>query len=259
MVTEVLILLLIISVSITVFFLHKNKVKMRQFEDLQKRERQLGQEMLSVAFETQEAERKRISEDLHDSIGNSLMSLKINLSVLERRGHFLSEPVIRDEMNETVIMLKEKIDRIIKEINPMALEKFGLSNAILQLIDKKINKLYTVNISFEETGTSKRLTPRKELMVYRIVQELITNSIKYNSAWYMWIEFQWQDEALLVQIKDDGLGFSKYYQNRYDPYKTGFGLLNIRNRLKVLNAELEIFTEEGKSCVGITIPYTENT
>lgn len=259
MVTEGLSLLLLVSVGTTVFFLYKNKVKIRQFEDLQKRERQLSQEMLSIAFETQEAERKRISEDLHDSIGNSLMSLKINLSVLERRGHFLSEPVIRDEMNETVIMLKEKIDRIIKEINPMALEKFGLSNAILQLIDKKINKLYTVNISFEETGNSRRLTSRQELMIYRIVQELITNSIKYNSAWYMWIEFHWKDDALLVQIKDDGLGFSKYYQNRYDPYKTGFGLLNIRNRLKVLNAELNIFTEEGKSCVGIMIPYNEKT
>ena len=259
MVTEILAFLLISSLGAVVFFLFKIKEKERQFEELQKRESQLNQEMLSVAFDTQEAERKRISEDLHDSIGNSLMSLKINLSVLERRGHFLSEPVIRDEMNETVIMLKEKIDRIIKEINPMALEKFGLNNAILQLIDKKINKLYTVNISFEETGTSRRLAPKKELMIYRIVQELITNSIKYNSAWYMWIEFNWKADALVVQIKDDGLGFSKYYQNRYDPYKTGFGLLNIRNRLKVLNAELNIFTEEGKSCVGITIPYIENT
>lgn len=259
MVTEILAFLLIFAVGTIVFFLYKKKDKMRQFEELQKRERDLNQEMLSIAFDTQEAERKRISEDLHDSIGNSLMSLKINLSVLERRGHFLSEPVIRDEMNETVIMLKEKIDRIIKEINPMVLEKFGLSNAILQLIDKKINKLYTVNISFEEKGKSRRLAPKKELMIYRIVQELITNSIKYNSAWYMWIEFDWQDNVLVVRIKDDGLGFSKYYQNRYDPYKTGFGLLNIRNRLKVLNAALNIFTEEGKSCVGITIPYIENT
>lgn len=259
MLTILLASLLAISIAAIIFFLFNNRKKIREYEDLQKREHELNQEMLSVAFDTQEAERKRISEDLHDSIGNSLMSLKINLSVLERRGHFLSEPVIRDEMNETVIMLKEKIDRIIKEINPMALEKFGLSNAILQLIDKKINKLYTVNISFDETGTSQRLTPRKELMIYRIVQELITNSIKYNSAWYMWIEFDWQENLLVVQIKDDGLGFSKYYQNRYDPYKTGFGLLNIRNRLKVLNAELNIFTEDGKSCVGITIPYNKNT
>ncbi len=229
-----------------------------EFKDLQKGKDQLNQEMLSIAFETQEAERKRISEDLHDSIGNSLMSLKINLSVLERRGHFLSEPILRDEMNETVIMLKEKIDRIIKEINPMALERFGLTNAILQLIDKKINRLYTVNISFSEAGKSKQLAQKKELMIYRIVQELISNSINCNSAWYMWIEFDWQEDFLVVRIKDDGLGFSKYYQNRYDPYKTGVGLLNIRNRLKVLNAELSIFTEEGKSCAAISIPYIEN-
>ncbi len=258
MLTELLVLLLVAAIATIIFFIVKNRQKIIEFKNLQKRESQLNQEMLSIAFETQEAERKRISEDLHDSIGNSLMSLKINLSVLERRGHFLSEPVIRDEMNETVIMLKEKIDRIIKEINPMALEKFGLTNAILQLIDKKINKLYTVNISFNETGKSKRLAPKKELMIYRIVQELITNSIKYNSAWYMWIEFDWEEDFLVVRIKDDGLGFSKYYQNRYDPYKTGFGLLNIRNRLKVLNAELNIFTEEGKSCVAISIPYSEN-
>ncbi len=259
MVIEILAFLLAVSLAASAFFLFRNRKKVEELDDLQKRESELNQEMLSVAFDTQEAERKRISEDLHDSIGNSLMSLKINLSILERRGHFLSEPVIRDEMNETVALLKEKIDRIIKEINPNVLEKFGLTSAIHQLIDKKINKLYTVNINFEEKGMSRQLTPKKELMIYRIVQELITNSIKYNSAWYMWIEFNWQEHELVIQIKDDGLGFSKYYQNRYDPYKTGFGLLNIRNRLKVLNAELDIFTEEGKSCAGITIPYFENT
>ncbi len=258
MIVEVLVSLLFISVGLNVFFMLKIKQNTVQFKELQKRENQLNQEMLSIAFDTQETERKRISEDLHDSIGNSLMALKIYLSLLERRGHFISEPVIRDEMNETVLMLKEKIDRIIKEINPMVLEKYGLSNAILQLIDKRINKLYTVNISFSEKGKERRLTPQKELMIYRIVQELITNSIKYNSAWYMWIDLDWQTELLVVQIKDDGLGFSRYYQNRYDPYKSGFGLLNIRNRLKVLNADLKIFTEEGKSCAAITIPYKEN-
>lgn len=258
MVVGVLIGLLLLSIAIIVYLAIRYTRVENKFNDFKTREEQLKQEMLSIAFDTQEAERKRISEDLHDSIGNNLMSLKINLSVLERRGHFLTEPVILDDMNETVMQLKEKIDRIIKEINPMVLEKFGLSQAILQLLDKRINRLYTINISFDQKGETKRLEAKKELMVYRIVQELLTNSIKYNSAWYMWIEFDWKPDHLLITIKDDGLGFSKYFQNQYDPYKTGFGLMNIRNRLKVLSAELSIFTEEGKSCSAIHIPYKDN-
>lgn len=258
MLVGVLIGLLLVSIAIIVFLAVRYTRVDKKFNDFRTREEQLKQEMLSIAFETQEAERKRIAEDLHDSIGNNLMSLKINLSVLERRGHFISEPVILDDMNETVMQLKEKIDRIIKEINPMVLEKFGLSQAILQLLDKRMNRLYTINISFDQKGETRRLESKKELMVYRIVQELLTNSIKYNSAWYMWIEFDWKPDHLLITIKDDGLGFSKYFQNQYDPYKTGFGLMNIRNRLKVLGAELSIFTEEGKSCSAIHIPYKNN-
>ncbi|MCC6369954.1 MAG: hypothetical protein IT236_02990, partial [Bacteroidia bacterium] len=221
-------LVLLIMLAI-VFLLYSIKTKQRE------------QNKNTLAFTRQllesiEDERRRIAADLHDSVGNELLSLK---SVYQNRENSI-----------------EKIDNIINDIriigrnlSPVMFDKVGLKVSLEQLaerIQSQNNFLLTAEINY-----NKSLSSKSELQVYRIIQEAVNNMIKHSKASAGKIELNETDTQVLMEIKDSGIGFNT---NAKINNTKSFGLLNMIERSKTINGKLTIDSTEKGTVITIEIP-----
>jgi len=190
----------------------------------------------------QEEERKHIARELHDHIGQDLAAIKIGLQMLERE-YPAMEAGLKDEIRETVQVAEKAISdvrRISATLRPESLDRMGLVPAL----DHEIEYLSGrggIDISFESKNFQVRLTPEKEIAVYRIVQEGITNILKHSQADQAWIRLSRKGKKLSLSIKDDGIGLSPDWEKS----SIGLGLVGIEERVKGLEGKLKITSRKG--------------
>jgi signal transduction histidine kinase len=214
----------------------KNKIimeqKLRQLEDEKK--------LLAAQsiVEGQEQERKRIAYDLHDGIGILLSSARLQFSSIIEKVPKHKE--LLDRANKLIEQAATDIRKISHNMMPGILTKFGLLEAAESLFDQFEDSpdiSATVNI----TGNPVRLTENTEIMLYRIVQELLNNTIKHASAQNIVLHFHFTDK-LQIQYSDDGRGF-----NVDEKMGSGtFGLKSIQSRVNFLSGELTFESKPGK-------------
>jgi signal transduction histidine kinase len=188
-------------------------------------------------LEKGEDERKRIAGDLHDSISHELLSLKNTLST---------------DMNG----VSDKIDAIINDIrdisrnlHPVMFDKIGLVPNIEQLVERLQNQNnFFISTEINYNGT---LSSADELQIYRIIQEALTNIIKYAQAHAAKITIVEQKDKIAIEIKDNGKGFDvKQVLNS----GKAFGLHNIIERSRVIGGEASFHSSSEGTIIHITIP-----
>ena len=194
------------------------------------------QELSTAILRTQEEERKRIAEGLHNSLGQVLYVAKLKLDMLDAD---LSDPLKNNQ--ELKASICELIDSAIKEtrtisfeLMPATLEDFGLDTAIKDILRNKLGKSgikYSVLIS----GLKSRLAADIEIAIFRIVQELINNLIKHSQATKAEVNVRRGADFIIIKVKDNGKGFS---QEKEFAAGKGFGLRSIVNRVKFLNGKI---------------------
>ena len=194
------------------------------------------QELSSAILQTQEDERKRIAEGLHNSLGQVLYVAKLKLDMLETDQ---SDPAKNNE--ELKASICELIDSAIKEtrtisfeLMPATLEDFGLDTAIKDILRNKLAKSgikYSVSIS----GLKSRLNSDIEIAIFRIVQELINNLIKHSQATKAEVNVDRGADFIMIRVSDNGTGFTP--EKEFSTGK-GFGLRSIINRVKFLNGKI---------------------
>ncbi len=201
---------------------------------------------IQAKLEGQEEERKRISQDLHDGIGGNLASIKLNLANL-----------VEQTKDENLVKVMQNIDETYREVRDishnLAPSKM-LNHAFIQLIrnflDEIINgKLIDVELTAFPEEELNQLPSELKIEVYRVIQELMNNVIKYSQAKNADIQLNLRDGQLNLMVEDNGVGF--------DPEKAtnGIGLSNIKSRIKQLNGDVFIESAIGKwSLVNIEIP-----
>ena len=202
----------------------------------------LERKILNTMIETEEKERKRFAEDLHDGLGSLLSSLNLyvdmadnpELSEQERNKYFTS---IRDIIDESINNSKE----ISNNLRPSTLSRFGLTGSLQSFCDK-INDTKKIKISLDYSEFSIKLTSNTENALYRIVNELINNTLKYASAENILIKLENKKDTLILSYKDDGIGFNK--QNAIQ--SGGMGLKNIYTRANSIDGTCIIKSDEGK-------------
>ena len=187
----------------------------------------------------QEDERKRIAQDLHDDVGNSLAAVKTMLN--QRRDH----PVIEKEIEDIIVHIRN----ISHDLMPVDFKKHLLTDIIRQTVFK-FRDHPRIRFEYNQTGTHLRLHPVAELVVYRIVNELITNSIKHSGATHVMIQLAYQDTSLMLMVEDNGTGIKKEAD-----MDTGIGLKNIRHRVAYIDATLTIESDERGTLFIVAIPY----
>ena len=201
---------------------------------------------LKAMLEGQESERARIARDLHDGLGGALSSTKIGLSTLRDQ----VSPELVGEFQKNLHQLDNAVDelrRIAHNLMPDLLQRYGLSVALMDYATRMSREDLQVDVQFLHFTNS--LDKDKELIVYRIIQELTNNAIKHARASYILIQLVQDKDAYHLTIEDDGVGF------QVDKVKqsTSAGMHNIASRVDFLKGTLQVHSEKG---VGTSIEIT---
>lgn len=246
--------MVIMALGIFFFFLFYQKKLLAHELELNRIKAEQQKELLRISIFAQEKERKRFAEDLHDEIGAMLSAVKLNLGRIEKKS---SEPEPKNLASETKSYLDEvilQLRRIIRAMLPPSLEKFGLVQAVSELISW-INRTETIDIQLRKSGEVIRFDSKRELAVFRVIQELINNSLKYSGASRIEIAFRFATGALWVMVSDNGKGF-----NPEEKKGSGLGLQNLQSRASVLNGQLRLKSAPGKGTSTILVlPLNEQT
>jgi signal transduction histidine kinase len=212
-----------IILSLLLFLLFKQRLKNKR-----------QNELIEAISETQNTERKRIAQDLHDSIGGSLALIKNKLEVVSDKKNLTKKDL--EETIKTVSRTGESVRRISHNLMPSELIKFGLVSGIQSILDQ-INK-EELNSQLLTHNMEQRLDPTKEIQLFRITQEVIQNALKHANAKNITISLNKYAKHLNLMIEDDGTGFD------YSAEKTteGIGLNNIKQRIAQLKGSFNIDT-----------------
>lgn len=194
----------------------------------------------------QERERKRISMELHDELGQSLAVLKLQIRAIER-GLGDSHQDLKAECQELLDYLDGVIDnvrRLSRDLSPAILEDLGLQSALKYLING-VSKHYTVSHSFEVADLDQLFTFDAQIIIYRIFQECLTNISKHASASQVSIVVRKQNGAVSLVLEDNGTGFDPIRVSARRFAGRGLGLAALNERARMLGGTLEIQSQPG--------------
>lgn len=212
--------------------------------------RKVRDQLMKKLIYSQEEERRRISRELHDETGQSLMTMMIALRFLEESKD-LNE--LKHRTEEFRSILKQSIEQVrlmAWNLTPTLLADLGLKNALESFI-KKINKNRDWEISLQVKGLdNKRLAPEIEISAYRIVQEAMTNIAKHAQASKVSICLSCSEQTLEITIKDNGKGFNTDKLKTEQGFAAGLGLISMQERVALLKGTFDI---KSKPAQGTTI------
>ncbi|MDP9081261.1 MAG: sensor histidine kinase [Bacteroidota bacterium] len=237
--TVVIVILLIFLFFFVIIYqrkMIKNQVELRKLHD----EKQT--DLLNAVFETQESERKRLAEDLHDSVGQVLSAIKLNLHRLDK---IIADkqPLLADTRQLTDECIQE-IRNIIHNVLPPVLTDYGLKEA-LEGLCLKIEQTTSVTVNLKKKLDDIRLKPEIELAFYRIAQELFSNAIKHSEATVINLTITKDAGWLVMEFKDNGKGFDM------SDVRHGFGLKNLESRVQLINGEVNVYTKPKNGTITI--------
>ena len=203
-------------------------------------------------IETEEKERIRIAKDLHDGIGQLLSAAKLNLSSLENK-MILKDPADESAFKNALDLLDESVKEVrtvSHNMMPNTLLKMGLASAVKEFITK-IQNSPNLKVNLEIVGLNERLEQEKESVLYRVIQEVVSNIIKHAHATVLTLQLIKHDQELSITIEDNGKGFDTSKINDFE----GIGLKNIISRVEFLNGTVHFDSTLGRGTnVIIEIP-----
>ncbi|HFA49016.1 MAG TPA: hypothetical protein ENJ95_08365 [Bacteroidetes bacterium] len=221
----------------------------------QKQQRRLQEEairhqerLLQATVESVEAERKRISKDLHDGIGQQLSGLKMAWQQLSEKWRSES-PAQAEKLDGLTNILNDaatEVRNISHQMMPASLRQLGLTAALQDMLQKSFSHT-SVKYEFEQMGADGRFAENIEIGLYRIAQELINNIIKHSNAQSVSVELFKTKTHLVLTVEDDGKGFDM--ENMED---AGNGLHNISSRAKSVKGKIQ-FEQRSGSGVSATV------
>ncbi|HBX51318.1 MAG: hypothetical protein A2275_04630 [Bacteroidetes bacterium RIFOXYA12_FULL_35_11] len=230
---------LIVTSALLFYYRYKHKQKILIAEAMAEQQKLRFKEVI----EAQEMERKRIAEDLHDSLGHMLATAKLNMSELKDVVCF------NDSEDESILKnTLELIDDSCKEVRsishnimPVVLTRLGIAASVNELVSK-INNAHKLQIDCHIDGFDKRLTESVEIAVYRIIQEILSNIIKHADASLVSLVFLNKNNQLSLCIKDNGKGMNVMEIEK----SKGAGWKNIYSRVTMLNGSVDLISQIGE-------------
>ncbi|MGZ3764227.1 MAG: sensor histidine kinase [Mucilaginibacter sp.] len=208
----------------------KNQVVLRQLQD----EKQI--DLLNAVFETQETERKRLAEDLHDSVGQVLSAIKLNLHRLDKVSENEDPKNLLADTRKLTDECIQEIRNIIHNVLPPVLTDFGLIDAI-QALCTKMAQNTDIKITFTKNLADERFPSEIELTLYRIAQELFGNAVKHSGATAIQLLLTKEAGWLVMSFSDNGKGFDM------ENVRHGFGLKNLQSRAQLINGKIHIYSK----------------
>jgi signal transduction histidine kinase len=192
--------------------------------------------------EIQESERLYIARELHDEAGQMLTSLVLDLSMLKKKA---AQPdlVLKKvaEMEVSLNDVLENLHRIAMALRPAILDHLGLIAALSQYVET-VGEKQGIKVNFKSDELRKRLPPNVETVLYRIVQEALTNVVRHARATQVDVVLTRRDQKLIVIVEDDGIGFDPDAVSTCDH----LGLFGMRERAEMIAGNLVVESEPGR-------------
>lgn len=242
---------LLLCGAIIFFYIRYQKKFYSQRTQIQQAELDYQVSLLHATIQSQEKERKRIGRDLHDDVGAALANMRLAISNLARQESLTTiknDVVHCRQLTDDII---ETVRNISHTLSPSGLELFGLADSIEELCEHR-SKHSTLSISFDNRvqPSLKDLSPDVAIALYRVVQELLTNTFKHAEAGKVTIVLYSEADKLLLNYADDGKGIDMQQQNK----TKGIGMHNIETRLNMIQALYETGTEGKGFSIHISVP-----
>jgi len=220
---------------------HRNVEK--ALRESEKQLRYLSSQLLTA----QETERRRISRELHDELGQALSVIKLRLSFIEKE--LKKDQVTAKEECQTISQyinqVIENVRRLSRDLSPSILEDAGLLAAIHWLItNSKTN--HQIKMILDVGDIDQWFSQDAQIMIYRILQEALTNIGRYAQAKNASVIIKKHDGEVSFSVEDDGIGFDVFQTDTVNPDERGLGLKIMVERALMLGGSLEIWSEKGK-------------
>jgi signal transduction histidine kinase len=242
----IVILLVMVFTFIIIFFITYNRNL-----SIQQAMKNMEEKHQEHNLATLETERQRFAQDLHDEIGASLSAIRLYVSDIYSRQQ-------NDEVKDKLLQVKHTIDqsmastrRISHNILPPGLEHMGLAYLINDLV-KTFNVSDTIRMNVEVPQRIVKLDYNRELILYRVLQELLNNTIKHARASHIDIIFSYTDQHYIIHYADNGVGFDLHANE-----VNGIGLKNVKSRVTMVKGTYRINTEKGAGfAIEMEIPFS---
>jgi len=239
-------ILTFIIAAMLVYYAYRQHLKtLKQKESLQ---------VLVSMLEGQETERSRIARDLHDGLGGILSGTKITLSGLtlinenDSGRNTLNKSL--DQLDVAVVELR----RIAHNLMPELLDKYGLEEALQEYAERMSNDEFEISSRFVKLKTE--LSKDKQIVVYRIIQELVNNAVKHSQASQIILQLSQHNDQIMITVEDNGKGFDPQLADG----KKSAGMHNVQSRLEFLSGQMQINSVVGRgTSIEIEFPINNNT
>ena len=226
-----------VCLSIGVMYAHK----LFKYIDRLNRQRQLlNKRILTAVLRTEEKARSRFSKELHDGLGPLLSSARMSLSVLSREERSADQREIIDNTTYVIDEAIRSLREISNNLSPHVLNDFGLARGVQNFIDKSA-AMHDAKIRFTTNLRTERYDTDIEVILYRVICELINNSLKHAACTSINLSLSQNGSELALDYTDDGRGF-----NPQAMMDCGMGLSNISSRINSLGGTLDISSAKGK-------------
>ncbi len=222
--------------------------------ELRKSEERLHR-LSSDLFTVQENERRRISLELHDELGQSMAALKMQVGSIARRlGDVPIEEmkVICNDMRDNINQIIENVRRLARDLSPVVLDDLGLQAAIEYLVNN-FTKIYNVDINYRYTNINHLFNEDSQRIIYRILQEALTNISKHAQAKHVSLIIEEIDRAVQFTVRDDGNGFNVQKTLDQKGTEKGMGLEAMSERVRILGGKINIVSRPG---IDTTVTFT---
>ncbi|WP_230401558.1 sensor histidine kinase [Hanstruepera ponticola] len=241
--------LVIITTIVIVFFVVFQKRKNKLLLDKIKQQQVFEEEISNTQIEIQEQTLKNIGQELHDNIGQLLSVANMQLSIMTTA----VDETIKEQFSETRDVVKDSLREVralSKSLNSDVIANKGFHESIQNEIDR-LNRLKILNATLTDKGDKALFENQKDsIILFRIFQEFISNTVKYASAKNFSVTIEYMDDKLILHAKDNGKGFD------IEQIEKGAGLMNMRNRANLINATYKLESEIGKGTeLEVIYPY----
>jgi signal transduction histidine kinase len=233
-------LLIFVMISITgaaIFLFYRHQARQKAIANAERITEQ--ETRMNAIFQAQEEERRRIAKELHDGVGQTISAIKMNYQNLSQKS-------LENNLAPDFLKIERMLDNAGKEVRsishqmiPKELEQFGLIPAVEGMLHLNLEKA-SINYQFEHSGFEDRIGTHIELVLFRVLQELVSNVLKHSKANELNVQLVKVKSHVVMNVSDNGIGFN-IGQNE----KSGIGLLNIASRIDGIKGHLHYESAPG--------------
>ena len=248
-----IVIMVVLFGSFLYAFILSQRKKFKYHQEMQALREAQQNQLIEAAIRSEEIERHRIAEQLHDEVGAILSSSKLHIQGIKADNLDIRDKQLHEKGKELLDEGIQKVRSISHNLHSNILKEFGLNEAIQHFVTKLIKGTF-INSTILLDARYTTQNPENDMSIYRMVQELVNNILKHANAKEIQINSVYENNWLDITIAYDGSGLSQQQFEEFRYGKEGLGLKNIQNRVILLKGKIEFHKRDNNNSIQIHIP-----